>query len=112
TKATTLKGAPEMVAVKDGNEIHAPELVMHRDDPKGGQHAEAHGTGYFRGFDRAADGTGPKRTVEARWRDLMVYRREDGRDLITLTGAARFDDKENNQTLAADQIKLTMAPGE
>jgi len=29
TKGNTLKGTPEMVAVKEGHEIHAPELIMY-----------------------------------------------------------------------------------
>jgi lipopolysaccharide export system protein LptA len=106
TKATTLKGVPEMVAVKDGHEIHAPELVMYGTEAKDGRHAEARGAGHFRFVDRA----GTKRTVEARWRDLMTYRQDDGRDLLTLTGDAVFEDRESGQLLRADLLKLLLAP--
>src|SRR5205823_4427768 len=75
-------------------------------EAKEGQHAEAHGAGHFRMLDRA----GTKRTVEARWRDLMVYRREEGHDLLTLTGDGVFEDRENNQILGGDQLKLLLAP--
>lgn len=106
SKSTSLKGSPEMVAIKDGHEIHAPELVMYSAESKDGQYAEAHGAGYFRLTDRA----GTKRTVEARWRDQMIYRRENKLDLLTLVGEASFEDRGNNQSLRADQLKLSMAP--
>jgi hypothetical protein len=106
TKGSTLKGTPEMVAVKEGHEIHAPELIMYGAEAQQGRRAEAHGAGYFRLLDR----TGPKRTVEARWRDLMTYRQEEGHDLITLTGNAVFEDRENQQLLQADMLKLWLAP--
>jgi lipopolysaccharide export system protein LptA len=106
TKGTTLKGIPEMVAVKDGHEIHAPQLVMYGADAKDGRHAEAPGPGHFRLVDR----TGTKRTVEARWRDHMNYQQDDGFDLLTLNGEASFEDKENGQLLRADQLKLRLAP--
>ncbi len=106
TKGSTLKGVPEMVALKEGHEIHAPELIMYGAEAQQGRHAEAHGAGYFRLLDR----TGPKRTVEARWRDLMTYRQDEGHDLITLTGNAVFEDRENSQFLQADLLKLWMVP--
>jgi lipopolysaccharide export system protein LptA len=106
TKATTLKGVPEMVALKDGNEIHAPELIMFQADEKQGRNAEAHGAGYF----RMRDEGGSKRMVEARWRDQMTYREESGHNLLTLTGDARFDDRDNHQTLQADLLKLWLTP--
>jgi lipopolysaccharide export system protein LptA len=106
TKATTLRGAPEMVALKEGNEIHAPELIMYSPDEKQGRNAEAHGAGFFRMLDQG----GGKRTVEARWRDRMTYREEPGHNLLTLTGEARFEDRENHQTLQADLLKLWLTP--
>jgi hypothetical protein len=106
TKGSTLKGVPEMVAVKDGHEIHAPEMTMFGAEAQQGRHAEAHGKGYFRLVDRA----GTKRTVDARWRDLMTYRQDEGHDLVTLTGEAEFEDRENHQQLDADLLKLWMVP--
>jgi lipopolysaccharide export system protein LptA len=106
-KTTTLKGSPEMVAVKDGHEIHAPVLVLYGAESKEGQQAQARGAGYF----RLRDQTGAEpRTVEARWRELMVYRKDNGRDLLTLTREAVFEDRANGQALRADQIKLLLAP--
>jgi lipopolysaccharide export system protein LptA len=106
TKTTTLKGSPEMVAVKDGNVIHAPELVLFGADAKEGQQAIARGAGHFRMLDR----DGSKRSVEARWRDQCLYRKDDGHDLLTLTGDAVFEDRDNKQMLRADQLKLWLAP--
>jgi lipopolysaccharide export system protein LptA len=106
TKGTTLKGTPQMVAVKDGNEIHAPELLLYGAEAQEGRHAEAHGAGYLRLLDRA----GTKRTVEARWKELMVYRQEPAHDLVTLTGDGVFEDRENNQFLRADLLKLWLEP--
>ena len=41
TKGSTLKGVPEMIALKEGHEIHAPELVMYGPEAQQGRHAEA-----------------------------------------------------------------------
>jgi hypothetical protein len=110
-KQTTLKGAPEVVALKDGHEIHAPEFVLVNSDGKGANEAFANGAGYFKGHvagDQAGK-DGP-RTFTAVWRDKMHYRKDDGVETITLIGAAAFEDPERKQTLAGEQIKLTMAP--
>src|SRR5205823_1778128 len=105
-KTTTLTGVPETVALKDGNEIHAPKLVIYGADAKQGQHAEAVGPGFFRMLDR----TGSQRTVHAHWKERLVYRKEESRDLLTLTGEAVFDDKAGGQTLSADTLKLLLSP--
>jgi lipopolysaccharide export system protein LptA len=106
TKGTTLRGTPRMFAIKDGHEMQAPELVMYGTEGQIGQHAEAHGAGYFRLIDRAGSG----RTIDARWRDQMVYRQEEGHSLLTLTGDAVFEDKANQQLLSADRLKLWLVP--
>src|SRR5206468_3897499 len=67
THLSTLKGDPRMWALKEGNEIHAPELQML--DLKGAQQATALGEGYLSMFDKAT----AKRTVEARWKKKLVY---------------------------------------
>jgi lipopolysaccharide export system protein LptA len=105
-KTTTLTGVPETVALKDGNEIHAPKLVIYSPDDKTSQHAEAVGAGYFRMLDR----TGSQRTVYARWKDHLDYRKEENRDLLTLVGNAMFEDKAGGQTLTADTLKLLLTP--
>jgi lipopolysaccharide export system protein LptA len=110
-KSTTLKGAPEVVALKDGHEIHAPELVLMNSDAKGAQDAFANGTGYFKGHvtgDQAGK-EGP-RTFTAVWRDKMHYHKADGEETITLIGSAAFEDPDRKQSLAGEQIKLTLAP--
>ncbi len=113
TKQTTLKGAPEVVALKDGHEIHAPELVLVNSDKSGAQEAFANGAGYFKGHiaGEQAGKDGP-RTLTAVWRDKMQYRKEavSGIELITLIGAAAVEDPERKQSLAGEQIKLTLAP--
>jgi lipopolysaccharide export system protein LptA len=104
-KTTTLTGVPETVALKDGNEIHAPKLVLHGSDAKQGQHAEAIGAGYFRLLDRS----GSQRTVHARWKDRLDYRKDTGGDLLTLIGEAIFEDTAGGQSLCADTLKLLLA---
>jgi hypothetical protein len=110
-KHSILKGRPEVVAIKDGHEIHAPELVLVNAEGSGRAEAFARGAGYFKGqlTGQQAGRDGP-RAVVARWRDRMHYRKEDGQELITLTGAASFEDPDRDQSLAGEQIKVTMAP--
>src|SRR4029078_512613 len=92
--------------LKDGNEIHAPKLVIFGADAKQGQHAQAEGAGVFRMLDR----TGGQRTVHAHWKDRFIYRKEDGRDLLTLMGNAVFEDKAGGQSLSADNLTLLLSP--
>lgn len=105
-KTTTLHGQPETVALKEGNEIHAPVLILHGGDDKTQQHAEARGAGYFRMLDR----NGQQRTVMGRWKDRLVFRKEESRDALTLTGEATFEDPASGQFLRGDTIKLVMSP--
>jgi hypothetical protein len=111
TKQTTLKGTPDVVALKDGHEIHAPELVFVNSDAKGAQDAYANGAGYFKGHmsGEQAGKEGP-RAFTAVWRDKMHYRKDQGEETITLIGSASFEDPDRKQSLAGEQIKLTMAP--
>lgn len=104
-KTTTLIGVPETVALKDGNEIHAPKLVIHSGEGKNNHHAEAIGPGHFRLLDRA----GNQRSVHARWKDKLVFRKEESRDQLTLTGEATFEDKSTGQVLSADTLKLLLS---
>jgi lipopolysaccharide export system protein LptA len=107
SKQTTLKGTPEVVAIKDGNEIHAPALVLLAADGKAGAEAYALGAGWFKG----QPGTGTDaRPLTARWQDRMHYRKDGDVELLTLAGAAVFEDPERKQTLSGEQIKLTLAP--
>lgn len=110
TKQSTLRGTPEVVALKDGHEIHAQELVLVNAD-KSGQEAIARGRGYFKGQVNGEQGNGNEaRQLTARWRDKLHYRKDDGHDVITLIGAATVEDPEKQQSLSGDQIRLTLAP--
>jgi len=110
TKQTTLRGSPEVVALKDGHEIHAPELVLVNSDAKG-QEAIARGRGYFKGQVAGNnDAAGSTRTLTAHWRDKLHYRKEEGQEVITLIGAATVEDPDRKQSLGGEQIKLTLAP--
>jgi hypothetical protein len=109
TKETTLCGSPEMVAMKDGNEIIARELVMiGSSEDKETQQARAKGPGRFRLLNRE---TG-KRPQGARWKDMMYFNKDGGYDLLTLTGEAVFEDLDHGQFLQADQIKVWLEPAE
>jgi len=109
TKRTTLTGVPEMVAAKDTHEIHAPELVLYGADSAEGQQAQARGPGYLRLNDKDRRGL-------ARWKQLLVYRKEDPLERITLTGEASFDElthadqpqSSGVQSIRGDQIKLVL----
>lgn len=107
TKQTTLKGTPEVVAIKEGNEIHAPALVMLAADGKTGAEAYALGAGWFKGQPGAG---GEARPISARWQDRMHYRKDGETELLTLAGAAMVEDPDRKQTLSGEQIKLTLAP--
>src|SRR5258707_8941448 len=64
---STLKGTPRMWALKEGNEIRAPELQLL--DQKGNQQATALGEGTILMLDKA---TG-KRSLEAHWKQRLLY---------------------------------------
>jgi lipopolysaccharide export system protein LptA len=109
TKKSTLTGIPEMVAAKDTHEIHAPELVLYGADSVEGQQAQARGPGYLRLNDKDRRGL-------ARWKQLLIYRKEDLLERITLTGQASFDELPQAgqpqaapvQSIRGDQIKLAL----
>jgi hypothetical protein len=107
---TILRGDPEMVALKDGNEIHAQELILTEGENKA-REAQAQGPGYVGMLDRNADGQ-TARTLLARWKDRLTYHKEGNLDCLTLTGDASFEDKEHDQQLRADRLKLWLEPTE
>jgi lipopolysaccharide export system protein LptA len=103
---TLLKGDP-MVAAKDGNKIHARELRLLGADPKGGvQRATALGPGRIDLLDRTT-GKWPRR---ARWQQELISTKEGAYDLLTLKGAAGFEDDEHGQHLQADTLKVWLEP--
>jgi len=104
TLLSTLKGEPQMWALKEGNEIHAPELQLL--DQKGAQQATALGAGYVRMLDKEKG----SRTLEAHWKDKLVYGKDGVHDLLILYGDAAFVDKEQHQQLRAQLLKVWLEP--
>jgi hypothetical protein len=51
-----------------------------------------------------------KQTTHAYWQELLTSTRDGPHDLLILTGAARFVDDRNEQTLDADVIKVWLEP--
>src|SRR5205085_10050218 len=51
----------------------------------------------------------PKHSRFARWREQLVFVKQEGHDLLTLTGGASFEDPANGETIQGDQIKLLLA---
>jgi hypothetical protein len=103
-RLSTLRGDPQMWALKEGNEIHAPELQLL--DSSAGQQATALGEGYISILDKVA----AKRQIEAHWKQKLVYGKDGKLDLLTLYGDAAFVDNENGQRLQADTLKVWMEP--
>lgn len=108
TRQSTLRGDPEMIAMKDGNEIYARELVLVGLGQKEGQQAMARGPGRIKIRDRSSG----RPTVQATWKDTLVSSREGTQDVLTLTGDAAFEDEEHGQHLRADRLKVWLDAGE
>jgi lipopolysaccharide export system protein LptA len=104
THLSVLKGQPQMWALKEGNEIEAPELQLL--DVKGAQQATALGAGHIRMLDKK---TG-ERPLEAHWKNKLVYAKDGPHDLLTLTGNASFVDHEHAQKLEAQSLKVWLEP--
>lgn len=122
-RLSVLKGAPEMWALKEGNELHARELRML--DQKGAQQVTAIGPGTIQLFDR----TNGKKPHRARWTDKLVTSKDGVFDLLILTGNAaivddplliidRQEDLFNDQKLVmaksllkAETLKIWLEPG-
>ncbi|TPW00885.1 MAG: hypothetical protein FD125_2891, partial [bacterium] len=99
TRQSTLKGAPEMVALKDGHEIRAQVLRMSSVGDKQAQHAEIDGPGVI----NMLDGATKERTLQARFKTKLVTGKEGFFDVLTLTGDAAFEELEPGQQLTAGQ---------
>lgn len=118
TKKTTLwgntgKSDNNMVAMKDGNMITAPELQMIAADQNNPQQAIAKGPGQIDMLDKATN----RRTLHASWKELLTSTKEGPYDCLILTGDAAFkddgpnkDDEQNVQELRADRIKVWLEP--
>src|SRR5205807_4677258 len=102
---TTLKGTP-MWAIKEGTEIRAAELQLV--NAKDHQKATALGEGHISLFDKTTN----KRSMEASWKRSFVYTKEGNVDVLTLVGDAVFMDKERQQQLKAETLKVWLAPAD
>lgn len=107
TKVSILKGTPEMVALKDGNEIHTAVLHMVNVGDKDAQQVKAMGKGYVSILDKASSW---KRSQYAYWDDSANFSKEGDFDCLTLVGKGRFEDREHHQTLGADKLKVWLMP--
>jgi lipopolysaccharide export system protein LptA len=107
TRESTLKGSPEMIALKDGNEITARQLILLGvNGEKVGQQARAIGPGVVRMLNKQTN----KRSQLARFKESMLVGKDGKYDLLILTGEASFEDLEQNQNLHGDEIKVWLEP--
>jgi hypothetical protein len=108
-KQTIMKGAP-MHAVKNGNVIRAPEVLLADIDDPDKQHAQARGPGII--LMGELDPKTQEHSQQAQFEDMLVYDKvqEQGKklDLIILTGKAKFADTLNEQCLSGRRLKLWM----
>src|SRR5262249_27360870 len=103
TKLSTLRGNPKMTAIKEGTLIEAAELQLL--DQKGSQQATALGEGHIDLMER--DG---RRPLEAHWKKKLVYTKEANQDILILYGDAVFKDKEHDQQIQAEILKVWLEP--
>jgi hypothetical protein len=113
TRRTVLKGAPQTVAMKDGNEIHARELWLGMGGGPAGTseaagHATALGPGVVSMLERTPEGVA--RTLKAHWHDKLQYHKEGPYDCLTLSGNASFEDPTHGQKMKADRLKVWLEP--
>lgn len=110
TRETILKGGTsDLIALKDGNQITAHELViMGATNDKEGQQARAIGPGIVEMLNKQAG----KRTQRALFRDELLVTKEGRYDLLTLTGEAAFEDIEHGQHLKGERLKVWLEPAD
>lgn len=101
---TTLKG-PNMVAIKDGNEIHARELRLKMDE-RAVREVVAPGPGRIALLDREKG----QRHQHALWQDELIATREGDVDVLLLTGRATFEDQQQGQRIRADRLRVWLEP--
>jgi hypothetical protein len=124
TKLTLLKGDPNkpdsgMSADSDGSMIHAREMqIQDQEGPPGKywRQLSAKGPGRLDFQEKKPDpakkpepGKGPapaKKPTHASWDDKLTSTKDGPLDLIILTGAAKFIDDENEQTLQGETLKV------
>jgi lipopolysaccharide export system protein LptA len=106
-RRTVLRGSPEMIASRQGNEIYARELWLDAPEKKEEQTAIAKGPGHIHLLDQ----DNGQRNVQARWNDTLEYKKDGAYDCLTLTGAATFEDKEHAQRMQADRLRVWLEQG-
>jgi lipopolysaccharide export system protein LptA len=104
---TVLRGSPEMIASRQGNEIYARELWLDAAEKKEEQTAIAKGPGHIHLLDQ----DNGQRNVQAHWNDTLEYKKDGAYDCLTLTGAATFEDKEHAQRMQADRLRVWLEQG-
>jgi hypothetical protein len=106
TRESILKrsGPTEVLAFKEGNEIHAREIRIL--EQKGAQQVTALGPGWIDLFDKKTNARGQ----HAEWKDKLVSGRDGAYDLLVLTNEAAFVDRTNKQSLRADLLKVWLEP--
>jgi lipopolysaccharide export system protein LptA len=114
SKETTLKGAP-LIAVKEGNQIQAHEMILIGTEDRASQQARVRGPGQIDLSQFDPETKKQAFTRQATWQDWLVFTRvkEQGRDLdvLTLTGGARFADLTGEQHLQARLLRVWFLPG-
>lgn len=115
TQSATLKGSPEIWAIKEGNVLHCPQMTLTEEkaDPKVAgstsfQKAQATGPGWIEMHEREKTGQG--KPVKAFWTDQLLSTREGPHELLVLKGKARFLNPKEEQELSADTLKVWLAP--
>ncbi len=130
TKLTILKGDPNkadsgMSADSDGSLIHAREMqIQDLEGPPGKYWRQITAKGPGR-LDLKEKEPGPakkpepgkespsaKKPTHASWNDKLTSTKDGALDLITLTGAAKFIDEENDQTLQGETLKVWLTASE
>jgi lipopolysaccharide export system protein LptA len=114
SKETILKGAP-LIAVKEGNQIQAQEMILIGTEDRASQQARVKGPGQIDLSQFDPETKKQAFTRQATWQDWLVFTRvkEQGRDLdmLTLIGGARFADLAGEQHLQARQLRVWFLPG-
>jgi hypothetical protein len=107
---TILRGEPQMTATRDRNRIFARELQITEHRPtnpnqRSYQTTLATGPGHV---DMLDEKNREKITGQAFWNEKMTTSRDGEFDLIVLTGAGKFHDRENDQLLQGETLKVWM----
>lgn len=103
-RRTTIKGNQKIIVVKDGHDLTARELYI--EEQPGGQRLTALGPGTIALLDKETR----KRSVNAKWNDKLFSNKDGDFDLLILTGQASFEDKEHEQYLQGEEIKVWLEP--